>query len=484
MGVIPVSDPRHRFRRLALVAALGMTAVAATPALAAGGSASADFIPGSATALAQGVQIAPATGGLNYAITQGVAIGGYEGGQGKAQAQTLDLGIIGTTLTGESCDGTAAPFKKDQIPQPLIVESMGKKETADKTEAGQVPPAAVGTEHVEADGTPSGYAKTTGATIGVPGAITIEGGSSEASGKLVPGKARVAEATSWFGKILLGGGMVELDSLSWHALQQTGAGSKVEKAEGTFTIGAIKLAGQALPFDQSSLGTVIDTVNKALAPLGTYIKLPTKVVTDDGSVKISPLVIGMANNQVGQQTLGQALGAAQPVRDALVQALTGISCKMSTFFLLGDIGAGPLTGAGSVALNIGGIQAGSEGLVYDNPFGDFGDLGGGAEPVGPLPPSAGGGVPTLPSSVSDVALPTVAGGAATTGGTTGGAPTLASAPVVQSRTCSSTHSGGGGCGTDTALAVGLGALGVILAVAAGDAVLGRRQGGRLSQLRL
>lgn len=481
---MPVSDRRRTSRRIALVGALAVTAGVTVPALLVTPADAADeFIPGSATALAQGVQLAPATGGLNYAITQGVAIGGYEGSQGKAQSQTLDLGIIGTTLTGEGCDGSAPTIKKDQVPQPLIVESMGKKETADKTEAGQMPPAAVGTEHVEADGTPSGYAKTTGATIGVPGVITIEGGTSEASGKLVPDKARIAEATSTFGKILLGGGVVELDGLTWHAIQQTGANSKIEKAEGTFTVGAIKLAGQALPFDQNSLGTVIDTVNKALAPLGTYIKLPAKVATDDGSVKLSPLVIGMANNQVGQQTLGQALGAGQPVRDALFQALTGVSCKISTFFLLGDIGTGPLTGAGSVALNIGGIQAGSEGVVYDNPFDDFGGgLGGGPVAGGPISlPSGGGDLPSLPGTGGS--LPTVADSAS--GGTgTGGAPTIASSPVVESRSCASTHPSGGGCDNTPAVAVGLGALGAILAVGAADVAFGRRRGQRLSELRL
>jgi hypothetical protein len=479
-----VSDRRHSSRRLALVGALAIAAGATVPALLVTQAAAADeFIPGSATALAQGLQLAPATGGLNYAITQGVAIGGYEGSQGKAQSQTFDLGIIGTTLTAEGCDGSAPTISKDQIPQPLIVESMGQKESADKTEAGQMPPAAVGTEHVEADGTPSGYAKTTGVSLGVPGVITIEGGSSEASGRLVPDKARIAEATSTFGKVLLGGGLVELDGLTWHAVQQTGANSKIEKADGTFTIGAIKLAGQAVPFDQNSLSTVIDSLNKALAPLGTYIKLPGKVATDDGSVKLSPMVIGMANNQVGQQTLGQALGAGQPVRDALFQAMTGVSCKTSTLFLLGDIGTGPLTGAGSVALNIGGIQAGSEGIVYDNPFGDFGgDLGG---PVsgGPidLPAGGAGGMPSL--SGTGGSLPSVVD-SASGGPSTGGAPTVAASPVVDSRTCSSTHPSGGSCDNTPAVAVGLGALGAIFAVGVADVVLGRRRGQRLSELRL
>ena len=66
-----MSDRRHSSRRLALVGALAIAAGATVPALLVTQAAAADeFIPGSATALAQGLQLAPATGGLNYAISK------------------------------------------------------------------------------------------------------------------------------------------------------------------------------------------------------------------------------------------------------------------------------------------------------------------------------------------------------------------------------------------------------------------------------
>ena len=477
-----VGEAGHTRRRRRLVGALSVTlltgGLATVPASASVANAdSGAFIRGSATALAQAIQIAPATGGLNYAITSGIAIGGYSDEQGQAQAQTLDLGVIGTTLAAEGCDGSAAVLPKDQQPQPLIAQSMGKPVTKQKTYAGQVPPAAFGSEYAEATGTPSGHAKTTGMRLGVPGVLTVDGATSEATGQLIDNAARQAEATTRVGTISLADGVVRLDGLTWHAVQRTGKGAS---HSGGFTIGSIELAGQKVPFDQQSLGQVTDALNTALAPLGLHIELPTVTTAGDGTVHVTPLVIGMKDNQLGQQTLGVLVGAGQPVRDALFQAMTGISCKMATFFLLGDIGTGPLTGAGSLDVNIGGASAGSEGVRYDNPFGDVGSF---TPPS--LPPvsspslgsgsltTTGSGAGTLPASGEQAVAPQAAG-----------EPTVATAPVVQSRSCSSVHPGGGSCSADKAFAVGLAGLGAVLAIGAADAVLGRRRRRRLPQLRL
>ncbi len=461
-----MSELRH-VRRAATVLALSATALAAAPALSA--HAKDDFIPGSATAQAQTIQLAPTTAGLNYAITQGVAIAGYAGQQGRAQAQTLDLGIIGSTVASKGCDGSNPPVSRDQLPQPLVAESSGEREAKDHSYGGQLPPAAFGNEHVEATGTPSGAARTTGMTLGAPGVLTIDGGTAEATGRLVKDKAREAQATTHIGTLSLAGGVVQLHDLTWTASQRTGEGAA---HDGGFTIGSATVGGVPVP---GGTQTVVDAANTALAPLGLALHLPKVTKTSEGTVQVSPLVVGMKDNQVGQQTLGAALGAAQPVRQALFDAFTGMSCKTATLFLLGDIATGPLTGAGSLEVRVGGVSAASEGIAYANPFGSgFGVppvLGGTTPPpsgTAALPPAAPAGAPTTAAD----SAPAVADA---------GGPAPAIATRALSSTCSSTTTGG--CHGDAAVAVGLAGLAVVGAIAAADAVLGRRKRRALPQLR-
>src|SRR6195256_858389 len=83
-----------------LVALLGtaglLTLVIPQPA---GARTDAGFVDGSGAARGTALRLAPRTGGLTYAVTTGDSLASYQGTEGRAQAQALDLGIFGLILT-------------------------------------------------------------------------------------------------------------------------------------------------------------------------------------------------------------------------------------------------------------------------------------------------------------------------------------------------------------------------------------------------
>src|SRR5690606_27313247 len=103
------------YRRTAVVAAatcllllLGLGPATGQPA--GGGSATAagqpaPFSNGVAKATAQVAKVAPGVGSLELAIGSGTAVAELKNQLAQSQAQSFDLGLIGTTLTAEGCTG-------------------------------------------------------------------------------------------------------------------------------------------------------------------------------------------------------------------------------------------------------------------------------------------------------------------------------------------------------------------------------------------
>ena len=71
-------------------------------------------------------------------------------------------------------------------------------------------------------------------------------------------------------------------------------------------------------------------------------------------MQISPLVIGIDNNALGQQVVGANENSVQPVREALVDAILGANCNLATEITVGDIGLGVLSGGGNLNVDFGG----------------------------------------------------------------------------------------------------------------------------------
>jgi hypothetical protein len=322
----------------------------------------------------------------------------------------------------------------------------------------------LGNESANATTQPDGNSTTSVSSITVPGGlISISGLTSSAQASIDNGATRTATATADVGQISLGNGAVVLGGLHWQATNQSGAQST---SSGTFSIGSLKVGG--IPVSTSVLDavnpqTVLTIVNTALSPVGLNVQWPAMTTLGDGTVQISPLVVGIDNNTLGQEVVGSNLNTVQPLREALINALLSANCQFATPVTVGDIGIGVLAGGGNLNLTLGGASAVTNDTAAVNPFGT------GALSAAPTSLPAGNsgnsgsgftgnsglGASTLPAvPLTTTALPTTS---APSTGTSEGKESLG--PIQKTSDCYSLGPAGGGCYTgNVAVPIGLGVI--------------------------
>lgn len=330
---------------------------------------------GQGVALAQTVKFDPKAGGLSLGITFGQAIAAHQNLVSQATSQAINFGVIGSTLASEGCDGSAPSYPADQQPQPLRVDSRQPGADKGKTETED---GGMFTKTVRADGTPYGEAITTTAPFTIPGVLSVGGGTARTHSGLVKG-VREAQATVDIDGLDLAGG-VKLSALRWEATYRTNGTKQVV---GKFTIGSASIGGQTIPATDPTAALM--AINGALAPLGLKI-VPPAAHEAGGVLFVDPIGIAVVPSAQRDALAGQVLGAAQPVRQSLFDALLAQSCKNATYITIFDLVVGSVTGAGEFALALGGAQA-SSGAIPKNQFsllnGDY-ELGGGNVPSGPV----------------------------------------------------------------------------------------------------
>lgn len=485
----PECSRRGTARRLAWPAVAVVVAAVTLPFGAVHAQAapsSSAFILGEAQGVAQAVRLSPAIGSFQVAIAIGTSIAGYSDTEGKASAQNLDLGAVGTSLTGPQCDGSNPTFQQSQLPQPLVAESPdGKPQSKHQDVNGNssTPPADAGVLDVSTTGAPapSGTASTQGGEFGLKGLIDISGASTRTVGGVVGGNARDVTAQATVNSISLGGGLVVLGNVQEIAHQRTGAGAT---ASGSFTLGSITINPAApaavpglpkppvqpvsLPVTPDKIASSVAQANSALAPTGVHITLPEAQKLPDGTASVSPLSIGITNSPLGHQIVQPILGAGG-IKDQLENALISANCQAATPLTVADLFLfNPATGAGSINFLIGGVSAVSDGTQYADPFGNFGFLSASAEGLG-----TSSTLGTDGTSGTDGTLGTSTDG---TGSATNASPQVANtgATTLLGKLCSTTHLfKHPSCVGNDALPVGIGALAVILGLGYADAMRGR-----------
>ncbi|MEY2567612.1 MAG: hypothetical protein QOE35_2141 [Actinomycetota bacterium] len=347
-------------RSVAALAAL-MGALLLTTASAS--SESTGFQNGTAAAQAQAIKVNPTAAALSIGVTLGTSLAGYTNEVAKAESRGIDLGIIGTTLAGAGCDGSAPSFPADQQPQPLSVDSRDPDAAAGKSGPETISgnPVPVFTKIAKATPQPLGEASALVASVGQAGALVVSGAQSSAKTEVVDGKTRLATASADIKSIDIGG-VVKLSGLHWEVTNKTGA----EKAStGSFGLGSLSIAGVPVPLGSNDPSAAFAAANQALNALGIELRPPT-VHSTDGNVSIDPLAIAVVPNATRDGISGQLLGAALPVRQAVTDALLQQSCKNGTYITIADIAVGSITGAGSFSLELGGAQASTGELTLSN----------------------------------------------------------------------------------------------------------------------
>jgi hypothetical protein len=419
---------------------------------------------GTAKAQATVVAVAPASGDLEFAVTSGQAQAETAGAQSAALAQSFNFGLIGSSLTGEGCDGSDPAVQPDQLPQPTKLDNRQGAASADTTEA---PIAAdgigAGREQVSVDDVPSGHATVTTGDVDLAGLIAIGGGRASSDAVVLPGEGREAIGTVELNLTIAG--VVELRGLRWTATHRSGPAMETQ-ADGSFELAGASVGGIPLPLDD--IAAVQDAVNTALAPTGLRVEFPQVEHISDpvDIVRVSPLRLLIDNSPIGAAGVRPALDLTRDARSQLFDALAEADCNSEGLLLVGEILLGTPSGTGSLVAELGGSEAATATVIAQNAFGDAPPpLDGGATPPAPVSPAAPGAGPTR------------------------GGPAVPAAPVVQPapanpvlapavalgppyETCESTH-------PNRAPACSVGAAGVVglvgLGATAGVAVLDLRR---------
>lgn len=466
----------RRYRRTQATAAASAAVLGLTVLLAPSGMAQEsppapagdEIRNGTAKAVAVVSKVAPGVGDLELGITFGTAVTKVTNDLAQATSQTGDLGLIGSSLTSEGCDGSST-IRPDQLPQPTSVDNRDGDAVATRDESGSDgSPFALGRMRVEAtEDAPAALARTTSGAFGQPGVVEVGGGTSEAITRVLPGEGREALATVTSSIDLAG--VVRLDGMRWSAHHRTGL---EPLAEGSFELGRAAAGGVPLPTDD--LGAVEEGLNTALAQSGISIALPRvqRVTEPTDLVRVTPLRIEMRDSPAGKTVLGPVLDVTREQRVELFNSLVAAACDLAGVLLVGDVGISVLAGTGFLTLEIGGVEATSSDLEIGNPFGSFDPSSGGA--VSPVPGAApnsgpsgetGGTPPGGLASPSTVPTPTATDEQAL--------PSRPAGAVVE--LCESLHPNRDACSDGAAAVVGAVGLLATLGVAGADALRQRRR---------
>lgn len=394
------------YRRTAAVAVVWLGAVLAfqVASPAASGQASSDA--GLGSAYAQGVKVDPRTGRLSFGITYGMALSGHQNTVAAAESRSVDLGVIGTTLAGEGCDGGEPTLAKEDQPEPLVARSTDEGAGVEKVDYEYgVDKRALATDEPVA----RAVALTSGRVE--DGVISIGSVRAETQSGLIDG-ARVAKAVSQVGYVELVGGAVVLRGLRWEAIYQT---APEELISGSFTMEGIEILGREdATYGDDPISSIAEA-NAVLSELGIVIS-PPKVRVDAGIQFVDPMKISIVPNDNRDQVAGAVLNAVAPVRESVFDAIIEADCSNASYITVLDIVLGSITGAGSLSIEVGGVTASSRELVRSSFLNGGGapSTGGSGVPTGSsgfVPPASGGSssfTPRTPVDTASPAAPTVA----------------------------------------------------------------------------
>src|SRR5919109_3767446 len=435
---------RGRLLRLSAACIAGIALASLTTGLA--GGATEDFIAGSGKAYAQVVRVGPTAARLSLAPVIGLTLADFTDTVARGAAADADLAAI----------GVASPCTDAQVPR-VRVSSQDKDADKGVTNsfAGS-PGSGIGTLFARATKSPFAESRFKFGDFEVPGLMTIGAGVGYTSSGIVSKGIRESKAVVDIADFSFGG-MVTLTGLHWEAVQRS-KGDDKPKVTARFALQGASIG--ALPIPVSDLASALRSINEAIAPTGFSISLPV----DDsaaGVAAMSPLQIQIANSPLGRQFLGPVLAAAQPIREPLADELIPLlkqpkeivggnpnDCDQTTVpdlsvaVLAADLGIGVAAGSSELHIELGGVNAYTEGQRFENPFG-FGDF---------RPPPAGRQTVFTPGTPGQPGVP----------GTPGEEGVLAAQPGAGGQR---TIPGGRG---GIALAVGIAGLAVAVALAVAD----------------
>ncbi len=390
--------------RLAAAAGLVLLLSSVTPTIA--GTVEEDFVAGSGKAYAQVVRVGPTAARLSLAPVVGLTLADFTDTVARGAAADADLAAI----------GIASPCTDAQVPR-VRVSSEDKGAEQGKTNSfGGPPGSGVGTLFARATKSPFAESRFKFGDLEIPALMTIGKGVGYTSSGIVSKGVRQSKAAVDISDFSFGG-VVTLTGLHWEAVQQTTGGDK-QRVTASFTMQGASIGD--LPIPASDLGSALKSINEAIAPTGFSISLPVDE-SAAGVAAMSPLQIQIVNSPLGRQFLAPVLAAVQPIREPLADELIPIlkqpkeivggnpnDCDQTTVpdlsvaVLAADLGIGVAAGSSELHIELGGVNAFTEGETFDNPFGGIGVF----RPPGAVPPQTvftpgTSGRPAVPGTPSE-----------------------------------------------------------------------------------
>lgn len=404
--------------RLALLAALGVTAVP----VVASGVARADAATPTSDGHAQAVfaKLVPYLGLPGVDTSLGTTTAQVSGGTAQASAGVADFGLIGA-IANANADDSSSKAPKLALPEPISADSQRTQHAEGNPfdpPGAPAPPAnsPFSDAHQSATATPQPLAaegSATGPSLNLPGVLSIVGGSS-----LSTVRGGTSTGTVTISQIELGGGAVVLSGLRWSATEVAG-----KAGVPTFSVGSLSVAGQSLPVGSAEqMAAAVDAANKLLDPTGLSLTAPV-ATTGAAQGDIGPLTIQFRNPQSLVGPSGQAGAAAAPVIQALVKQIIAAYPDAAAAQIVANALVGASGGRSGGRLELGGVSV-QEVLQQAD------------DSAGAVPAAPPGTNPGLPSPVPPVGNPAVAVGPAGVAapGTVGTAEPSAPATPVGTRT--------------------------------------------------
>jgi hypothetical protein len=319
---------------------------------------------GRALAQASAAAIAPVVGGLPVPVLFGAAAADISATRARARAIDVDAGVLGVVATTETCGQVFV--QPDQLPQPVRAASPDGPAEASRDRGalpGEVLAATFAHLAARAAPEPSSHATAEGARLSFGGALTASGGRVSTRSAGIGPATREAVATVDYDDIVIG--PVHLEGVHTEAFHRSGA----EHGVGTrFRVGALVLNGQRVePPPDASPAAVLGPANQALSALGITIEPPREEVVGS-TIYLRPMEVRFGRSALSSPLVAPLLGALQPLRDQVAAVLAG-ACGTSAVFTFADLVTGVASGAGSLALQFGAVEASSGEVEVTDPFG-------------------------------------------------------------------------------------------------------------------
>ena len=325
------------------------------------------FVAGAGYASADSIGFGLVYGGSPISFTVGRSIARYRNSTGTSEARAIDLGAF-PQLFGPLPTCEKPPILPASSLPPVTAANSFDADSAQsrRTEAffpglgGEPSTVSAGFQDATATATPSSHAITE-TPMQNAGIFTLMGAHTDVTTQLV-GQTRSAHAVMTADTLDVLNGLIVFVHPKWEATATSGAATNNAGAftyDWAYVRGVIKLPAQA----DADLAWFSDWLAQTFYGLGVHLDTP-KVIIEGNRVKVTPLALRLTDPPVGAEAIKPLLAALLPDRKGTFDQLIAQDCSNATPLQLFDVIFQVLSGAGSIIMPVGGVEASTDDTYY------------------------------------------------------------------------------------------------------------------------